>query len=551
MGGFTVNERNAAIGLLRDLNEQHRRLMEKSLYEFVKASWEVVEPGKMFVDNWHIKAICEHLQAVSEGKIKRLLINVPFRTMKSTIVSVMWPAWVWINKPHHQWLCGSYVQPLAIRDALKMRRLVTSNWYTSYWPGKIEFAKDQNEKKRYQNSKGGYRIAFGLLGQVMGDGGDTILIDDPHDRSSAESDVQRETALETYDGQVVSRLNDPNSSAIVIIMQRLHENDLSGHVMKGTEHWVHLMLPMEFEPERKCRTSWEGYSFEDPRKTAGELLWPRRFSRITVENLKIRLGEYGAAGQLQQRPAPAGGGILQVKYYQLWPFGKELPIFDYILQSYDTAFTDDTANDPVACTVWGIFKHTIDAGTDYESTRACALLLDAWTDHLKYPQLKKRMMEDWKAQYGGHSKDLDPLNTPRRPDAILVEEKGSGISVRQDMQHAGIPVMAYNPGKASKTARAALTAPMLEAETYYVIEGRSREPGKRGGSGKPIKWAEPLLLQEEQFPNGEHDDLVDTHTQANILLQRSGWLELPTIEPDPVSEVDYHAKKRARINPYG
>lgn len=431
-----------------------------------------------------------------------------------------------------------------------MRRLVTSEWYQEYWPGVVQFTNDQNEKKRFQNTKNGYRIAFGMTGAVMGDGGDTIVIDDPHDRQGAESEVQRETSIETYDGQIVSRLNEPDTGAIVIIMQRLHERDLSGHVLAGAEHWTWLMLPMEFEPERKCVTEWKGYRFEDPRSKAGELLWPRRFNRLTVENLKIVLGEYGAAGQLQQRPSPAGGGILQTKYFVLWPYRKELPIFEYILQSYDTAYTDDTANDPVACTVWGVFTMKFEEGTEFERARKCALLLDCWTDWLKYPQLKQRMMEDWRAKYGGHSQDKDPVNVPRRPDACLVEDKGSGTSVRQDMQVAGIPVMAYNPGKASKHARASLTAPMLESGAYYVMEGRDPKlPGK--GSGKPIKWAQPLLTQEEQFPNGEHDDLVDTHTQANILLQRGGWLELPTIGPDPVVEVDYRAKKRAKINPYG
>lgn len=531
--------RASRIELMIELHDKQRREMEKSLHTFTRGAWEQIEPGRTFVDNWHLHTICEHLEAVTAGQIKRLVINVPFRTSKSTFTSVCWPAWTWLKDPSHQWLTGSFAQHLAIRDALKMRRLVTSDWFTSFWPEKIVLAADQNEKKRFQNTANGYRIAFGMTSGVMGDGGDTLLIDDPHDREGAESEVQRPAALETYDGSLVTRLNDPDHGAIVVIMQRLHEADVSGHVLKE-KGWTHLMLPMEYEPERRCKTSWPGYTFEDPRKTAGELLWPGRFSRATVETLKIRLGEYGSSGQLQQRPSPAGGGILKVEHYQLWPAGKALPKFDFILQSYDTAYTDKTVNDPTACTVWGIFKHTKN-----EVTRSKAMLLDAWTEWLGYPQLKQKMMDDWKALYGGD--DNDPTNKPRRPDAILIEDKGSGKSVQQDLRAAGIPVMVYDPGQASKTARASLTAPMLEADTYYVIASRRLENEKV----VPVKFARALIKQEEQFPNGEYDDLVDTHTQANIFLQRNDWLELPTVKEDPVEEIDYHAAKKRRTNPYG
>jgi predicted phage terminase large subunit-like protein len=161
---------------------------------------------------------------------------------------------------------------------------------------------------------------------------------------------------------------------------------------------------------------------------------------------------------------------------------------------------------------------------------------------MMYPDLKRTMMEDWKAFYGGD--DNDPTNKPVRADAILIEDKGSGKSVQQDLRFAGLPVLVYDPGLASKTARAQLTAPMLEANTYYLLESR-KEPGK------PMMWARPLLKQEEQFPNGEHDDLVDTHTQVNIYLQRAGWLELPVIKEEEINEVDYNARNKARVNPYG
>lgn len=524
------------------LHDRLRREMEKSLWAFARGAWPILEPGREFVDNWHLHTICEHLEAVTAGYIKRLAINVPFRTSKSTLTSVAWPAWVWLKHPAFQWLCGSYAEKLAIRDSLKMRRLIKSDWYQEFWPGRIVLTGDQNEKRRFQNTDNGYRIAFGMNAGVMGDGGDALLIDDPHDREGAASDVQRPTALDNYDQALVTRLNTPDTDPIVLIMQRLHEEDLTGHVLKE-QGWTHLMLPMEYEAARHCVTQWPGYRFSDPRKVEGQLLWPQRFSKITVENLKIRLGDYGTSGQLQQRPSPAGGGILKIKHYRLWPYDKPLPALDFVLQSYDTAYTDKTVNDPTACTVWGVFKYTNELGDTLNN----AILLDCWTDYLRYPRLKKRLMDDWKAEYGGD--EHDPLNRARRPDAVLVEDKGSGKSVQQDMQMAGVPVTVYDPGRASKTARAELLAPLLEADLFWVIQ--TKHPDPKTGLRGPVKWAKLLLDNEEQFPNAAHDDLTDTHTQAGIYLQRTEWLALPSVPEDPVEEVDYHAQKKARVNPYG
>ena len=534
MVNASVVKRDQKLELLALLHEREKRTMNRSLHEFLKGCWPIIEPGRKFIDNWHIKAICDHLEAVSRREIKRLLINVPFRTSKSTITSVAWPAWTWAQsgEANHQWLCGSYAEKLAIRDSLKMRRLITSDWYQSYWREQFALTSDQNAKVRFQNDRMGYRIAFGMTGGVMGDGGDTVLVDDPHDRQGAHSEAERETALTNFDEALITRLNDPDDGAIVIIMQRLHQNDLSGHVLKQ-KGWVHLMLPMEFEPERKCKTV---LGFEDPRTKAGELLWPERFPQHVVNSLKVGLGSYATAGQLQQRPSPAGGGILDTTHFQLWPNKKDLPDFHYIVQSYDTAFTNKTENDPTACTVWGIWEDKLDGGTKK------AMLLEAWTDHLRYPDLRKKVMDDWKAKYGGIPKN--PMHPARRADIVLVEEKGSGQSIVQDLQQANVPVVKYNPGRADKTARAALASPMLELDLFYVLES-GRDPGK------PITWARPLLEQCEQFPNGEHDDLVDTFTQATIYLRDQGFLELPEIPADIPDEIDYHERSKRRVNPYG
>ncbi len=295
-----------------------------------------------------------------------------------------------------------------------------------------------------------------------------------------------------------------------------------------------MMIPMEFEPERRCITS---LGWRDPRKTAGELMHPSRFPADIVEAMKIPLGSYGTAGQLQQRPAPEGGGKLKVSHFQLWPKDQPLPDFHYILQSYDTAYTEQTKNDPTAHTAWGIF---------YKGERKCVLMLEAWTKHLGYPALRKKAVDDWQAEYGG-VKD-DPLHPSRKPDVVLIEDKSSGQSLKQDLRVAGVPVVAYNPGRADKTARAAIAAPYLEADIFYVMES-----ARAGEEGKPRMWVRPVLEQMEQFPNGEHDDYVDTFTQMVIYLKDSDLIRLPTDMSVPVvdkEDVDYEAVRTARANPY-
>lgn len=516
--------------------EFQRRESKDSLYAFVKRFWHVVEPGVEFIDNWHIEAICMHLEAVTRREIKRLVINVPFRTAKSTITSVLWPAWVWISDPHHQWLTGSYAEKLAIRDALKTRRLITSPLYRRDYGESFQMTGDQNTKGRYENDKNGYRIAFGMTGGVMGDGANTVLLDDPHDRRGAHSDAERPDTLTTYDEAVVTRLNKPDTDAIVIIMQRLHHLDLSGHVLKQGG-WTHLMIPMEFEASRRCVTS---LGWRDPRTYEGELMFPKRFSQTTVDSLKHTLGEYATAGQLQQRPSPDGGGVLKATAFRLWPKGKAIPQIAYVLQSYDTAFTENTENDPTACTVWGVFGQVIDG----ELVR-CVLLMDAWDDHLTYPVLRPKVIKDWNEKYGGEPSD--PTNPARKPDAIIIEEKGSGISLIQDLQKARVPVIPYNPGRASKVTRAHLAAPLLESGVFYVLESNKLD---KDGKPQAVKWARKFLEQLEQFPNGEHDDYVDTFTQAAQYLHRTEHLDMPKAPVEVEEERDYHEEKRKSVNPY-
>ena len=509
--------------------EQLRRKAEGSLYEFVKQAWAVVEPGVAFIPSWHIEVICEHLEAITAGEITRLLINVPPRHSKSLIVAVMWPMWEWLAAPQQKFLCASYAGTLSIRDNLKARRLIQSPWYQERWGHLFAFAGDQNAKQRFENNKTGYRLATSVGGTATGEGGSRLILDDPHGAQEAQSDAMRESALEWFDGVWSTRLNNPKTDAMVTVMQRLHEKDISGHILEDIKGWEHICIPAEWDSVPR-KTSLGSY---DPRKVQGELICPARFGKKEITILKQLLGEYGSSGQLQQIPTPPGGGILNTSYFRKWPQDKALPQFEYILQSYDTAFTEKTTGDPTGFECWGVFT--------YEKTRQ-VMLLAAWDEHLGYPELRKKVIAEWATEYGSppkHSYAGQPTR-PRRPDRILVEAKASGQSLLQDLRLAKVPAVAYNPGSADKIARAHQAAPTLELGILWIPESQ-KNPGQFAS------WAQPVLKQLAKFPRGVHDEYVDTFTQAIIYLKNDGWFTLPEAK-------DYDAPDRAprkeRVNPY-
>jgi predicted phage terminase large subunit-like protein len=509
--------------------EKMRRKAGESLYEFVKQSWDTVEPGIPFVPSWHIELICKHLEAVSDGDIRRLLINIPPRHSKSTIVSVMWPMWEWINSPEQKFLAASYSGTLSIRDNLKARRLIQSPWYVERWGHVFGMTGDQNAKQRFENDKTGYRIATSVGGTATGEGGSRLILDDPHGAQDAQSDAMRGASIEWFDQVWSTRLNNPKTDSMVVVMQRLHEKDVSGHILNDLKGWEHICIPAEWDG--KSRKTFLG-SY-DPRKVEGELICPERFGHDEIELLKVSLGVYGSAGQLQQRPSPAGGGIIKVDHFRLWPSSKAIPDLFFVVQSYDTAFTERTSGDPTGCCVWGIFEH---------EGRRNVLLLDCWNEHLGYPALKKRVMDDWQARYGGEKDNV--MKPSRKPDIVLVEAKGSGQSLLQDLRLSNIPAVAYNPGKADKVSRAHMATPLLEADIFWVLESNKNK-------GRVRTWVQPFLDQLEQFPAGEHDEMVDCFTQATIYLRDTGQLEVAVVPDDEPDDIDYSERQKARVNPYG
>lgn len=457
-----------------------------ALHTFVRLAWPQVEPARSFQDNWHIGAICEHLEAVTRGEVTRLVINVPPGSMKSLSACVFWPAWVWTFRPETKWIYASYSDSLSVRDNLRTRRLVESDWYQNRWGDVFRPNPDEWRATKFSNDRGGMRMATSVAGTVTGEHADVQVVDDPlKPREVTGAGAVSRAALnecwEWWRTTMATRLVEPSRSARVIIMQRLHEDDLAGHVLRegGYEH---LCLPMEYETASACRTSVvvqdTGATFADPRCEEGELLWPDRFSAEAVASRKRELGSMGWAAQDQQRPAPAEGAVFKaewLRYYRALPPGP-----GRVIQSWDCTFKGTDTSDWVVGQVWKVI------GGGY-------YLVD---------QVRARM---------GFSETLAAVRSlsALHPNATrkLVEDKANGPAVI-DMLRKDVPgLVAVNP-QGGKEARANAVAPLWESGNVYLPDP-SIAP-----------WVTGFVDELLAFPSGRHDDQVDAMTQALLQLYR-------------------------------
>jgi len=452
-------------------------IASRNLHWFVREAWHVVEPATPFMDNWHIQAICEHLEAVTNGQIRNLLINMPPRSAKSTTVSVMWPMWEWITHPERQWMFASYALSLAIRDSVKCRRLIESPWYQRHYGASFTMAPDQNLKSRYENDHRGYRMVISVNSGATGEGGDVIVVDDPHNVKDAPSQIIRQGTIEWWDSAISSRMNNPKTGAKVIVMQRVHEEDLSGHVIEKGDY-VHLCLPMEYEASRAHTTS---IGWRDPRTEEDALLWPARFGPTEVASLKHALGPYEYAGQYQQRPTPKEGGTFKPEWmghrYQ------ELPTLTRIIQAIDSAFKTGVGNDFSVIATWGT------DGVNY-------YLLGLWRARVAYPDLIHAVRDQYAL--------WNTVDGYPGVQAVLIEDKASGQSALQTLQReTDLPVIAVN-AVGTKESRADDVSPLFQAGKVWLPD--------------PVvidaPWVADFVDEHVHFPRAAHDDIVDTSSYA-------------------------------------
>lgn len=446
------------------------RERSKSLAGFVREAWGVLEPAQPYIHGWHIDAMCEHLEAVTRGQITRLLVNVPPGTMKSLVHSVLWPAWEWgpMGLASMRYLTTSYAEKFVKRDSRRMRDLVQSEWYRSLWP-EIELVRAG--EMSFANTKTGNREGMAFQSLTAGRG-DRVIIDDPHSTETAESEADRDTTTRIFRESVTTRLNDPAKSAIVVVMQRLHQKDVSGLILDLGLGYDHLMLPMEFEPARRCSTS---IGFRDPRTSESELLFPERFPRAVVERDKTILGSYAAAGQFQQRPAPREGGQFKRGWFEVV---EAAPSRARRVRRWDFAGSEPTP------------------GTDPD-----------WTVGLK-------MAEAEGIYYIEH----------------IVRDRVSEAGVAKLLKSTGmadgrqVPIrIPQDPGSAGKSYALSLIRHMTGWDIKAARETGSKEVRAKGieaqaeaGNVKLVNgpWVEAFLDEVSMFPNAAHDDQVDAMSGA-------------------------------------
>jgi len=319
----------------RDWQAIEQEYCRRSLSAFAKQSWHVLEPTSDLKWGWALDGICDHLEAVTAGEINRLLMTVPPGSMKSLLTGVIWPAWEWGPKglPQHRFIGTAHAQHLAVRDNMKCRRLIQSEWYQSLWP--TELTTDQNAKTKFENAATGFREAMAFT-SMTGSRGDRVILDDPLSADNANSEAELESARITFTETLPTRVNN-DRSAIVVIMQRLSERDTAGVILDMGLPYEHLCIPMRYERGRTQAVSTIGYS--DPRRVDGELMFPERFPEEQVAELERTLGSYGAAGQLQQRPAPRGGGMFKREWFEIIPAA---PANCRWVRGWDLAATDSS-----------------------------------------------------------------------------------------------------------------------------------------------------------------------------------------------------------------
>ena len=505
---------------------------ELSLYEFLKQAWPIIEGKTPFIDNWHLKVVAEHLEACYRREIKNLLINVPPRTSKTSLISIAFPAWVWLKNSEERFMYASYAHSLSTEHSLKCRRLIESDWYQNNWRWKYKLAKDQKAKMLFENNKGGCRIATSVGSVATGKGGNIIVVDDGNNVRDGESEIKRASTNSWWDQVLSTRLNNPLRDVRIVVQQRLHEKDMTGHIIANDSEseWVKLIIPMEFEEKRKAKTvilpSTNGQIWEDPREKEGELLWPERFPPNIINRLQRELGSYGYAGQYQQRPSPLTGGILQRDWFKKYQ-SPYLPRFNYIIQSWDTAISDSSTAAYSACTTWGVWCENVEEGL-YK-----VILLSMWRGRVGYPELRdraKRLAKDYKDI--GVNNNLLPAQS--RIDCCLIEAKATGDPLVRDLRLAGVPAIGYQP-KGDKTSRVQRVAPSIECGLVYL-------PTEEKNRDKLVPFADEFLESVITFPNSDSRDLVDTMTQALSYLRDNDILPHPSDEREKETELVYRPK---------
>jgi len=482
---------------------EYNALLRQDLYAFIQRSFYELNPQTEFLPNWHIEVIAAELEKCRSGETKRLIINVPPRSLKSHCASIAFPAFLLGHNPSTQIICASYGQQLADKLASDCRSLMMSDWYRNLFPG-TRLAIGRQALNHFMTTKNGFRLSTSVGGSLTGQGADLIIIDDPLKPDEALSDPQRKAVNEWYDHTLVSRLNDKNKGCIILVMQRLHEDDLVGHLVNNKD-WRELRFPAIAEQD-DCHLVETPLGPREFRRKAGEVLHADREPLAVLEQMRGTSGEYHFAGQYQQAPSPRGGGLVKTEWFKNHPSVIPYPKFEFVFQSWDTANKPTELSDYSVYTTWGVKEKHL-------------YLINVYRKRVGYPDLKRAVREQ--ADLFG-------------PRTILIEDKASGTQLIQELVSEGIhAVKKYEPTM-DKIMR-------MHSVTSTIENGFVHLPDQAA-------WLAEYLHELTSFPNGKYDDQADSTSQAldwfkqestnrpDPFLIGSGPRQIPSFLMRPVSQ---------------
>lgn len=445
---------------------EYQFILQRDFTSFIERAFYELNPQTRLIMSAYIEVLATKLEACRRGEIHRLIVNVPPRHLKSHCASVCLPAWILGHQPWSQVICASYGQELADKLARDCRTVMQSAWYQTLFPTRLLGQAVHD----FLTTEQGVRMATSIEGVLTGRGGDFIIIDDPTKPEEALSESRRSKANQWFDNTLLSRLNNKAKGCIIIVMQRLHQDDLVGHVLE-LDDWGVVSFPAIAEED-------ETHPIETPlgrrlhRRAAGEILHPERESRATLANIRQQIGEYNFQSQYQQNPTPVGGAIVKTEWLHFYAPG-EPPKFSWIIDSWDSANKADELNDYSVCTSWGLYEKNF-------------YLLDVFRQRLNFPELKRKAVE---------------LFHRHQATTLLIEDKASGTQLIQELQREVYGVKAYEPPKGmDKIMRLYAVTPLFENGFVHL----------------PISapWLTDFVRELTSFPGSKYDDQVDSTTQA-------------------------------------
>ena len=477
------NERNKIFALME--MDRVERCRESYLF-FVQQMWPIFISGK------HHQIMADAFERVASGELKRLIINMPPRHTKSEFASFLLPSWFLGKFPEKKIIQTAHTAELAVGFGRKVRNLVSSEQYSKVFDTKL--SSDSKAAGRWNTDKGGDYFAIGVGGAVTGKGADLLIIDDPHSEQEAKqgNPAVFDNVYEWYTSGPRQRLQP--GGAIIIVMTRWGKRDLTGKILKasdktGVDEWEIIEFPAILP--------------------SGTPLWPGFWSKEELEAIKAELPVSKWEAQYQQNPTSEEGAIIKRDQWQIWPH-EDPPECSYVIQSWDTAFEKTNRSDYSACTTWGVFTHPDKHG----NLKQNIILLNAFKERMEFPDLKKAALEMW---------------IEWKPDTLIVEKKAAGAPLIYEMRKMGIPLSEYTPGKGSdKIARVNSISDLFASGIVWCPEKR---------------WADEVMEEMASFPNGDHDDLVDSSSQALIRFRQGGFITIESDEKDydlPRRRVEYY-----------